>query len=387
MTSFANVFSHEDIEFLTHHPKVIDAKATPSVFTIPITETIRNSLLNIGLDTNASEIPMRWVVGDMALHEDVCETNFEKTFLVYINDNPGDFVLDNIVYSITENTAFVFNEGVPHMTRNTGTVPRLLLGPMNEFAKPVGIVPIQYYPSETDALNGTNSLGYSSTYVVDGGLYGYNNWKIASNSAGSSQSVVYANGDSLNPSGYYFMYPAITCFLEGTKILSFINEEEKYVPIEGLRKGDLVKTSRDGYKKIELVGRGIIMNPGNDERTENRLYKCSPANYPELKNDLYITGGHSILVNTLTDVQRAKINTQLGKLFITDRKYRLIACLDERAQPWKSEGSYTILHLALENGNERTNYGIYAEGLLVETCCIQYLKNKSNMTIDSLKKT
>ena len=379
MTSFANVFSHEDIEFLTQHPAVINAKATPSVFTIPITETIRNSLLDIGLDTNATEIPMRWVVGDVPLHEDVCESQFEKTFLVYINDNPGEFVLDNIVYSITENTAFVFNEGVSHMTRNTGTLPRLLLGPMNEFAKPVGAAAINYFPSETDALNGTNYLGFSG-FTVDGGSFGYKNWRIASNSTGSSQSVVYANGDLLDSSGFYNMYPAITCFLEGTRILSFINGEETYVRIEDLRKGDLVKTIRDGYKKIELIAKGIVMNPGNDERIENRLYKCSPANYSELKNDLYITGCHSILVNTLTEVQRAKINKLLGKLFITDRKYRLMAFLDERAEPWKSEGHYTIWHLALENTNERTNYGIYAEGLLVETCFTQYLR-KSNMTI------
>jgi hypothetical protein len=42
----------------------------------------------------------------------------------------------------------------------------------------------------------------------------------------------------------------------------------------------LVKTSRDGYKKVVAIGKGVLENPDNDERTENRLYKCTPANYP-----------------------------------------------------------------------------------------------------------
>ena len=31
--------------------------------------------------------------------------------------------------------------------------------------------------------------------------------------------------------------------------------------------------------------------------------------------------------------------------------------------------------------NKKTNYGVYANGLLVETCSINYLENRSNMTI------
>jgi hypothetical protein len=35
-----------------------------------------------------------------------------------------------------------------------------------------------------------------------------------------------------------------------------------------------------------------------------------------------------------------------------------------------------------EHDNDRMNYGVYANGgLLVETCCIYFLKNKSNMTV------
>jgi hypothetical protein len=58
-----------------------------------------------------------------------------------------------------------------------------------------------------------------------------------------------------------------------------------------------------------------------------------------------------------------------------------MAFLDERAEPWASAGDYTIWHVALENNDVRMNYGIYAEGLLVESCSINFLKNKSNMSL------
>ena len=59
-----------------------------------------------------------------------------------------------------------------------------------------------------------------------------------------------------------------------------------------------------------------------------------------------------------------------------------MACVDERAEPWAAEGNYTIWHFALEHADDGMNYGVYANGgLLVETCSIRTLKNKSNFTI------
>ena len=145
-----------------------------------------------------------------------------------------------------------------------------------------------------------------------------------------------------------------------------------------------MKTTLNAYKPLVLIGKGTILNPGNDERTENRLYKCSPSKYPELKDDLYITGCHSILEFPITEKQKEDTIKHHGKLFATDNKYRLMAYVDERAEPWNSEGKYTIWHFALENTDERMNYGVYANGgLLVESCSIKMLTNKSNMTFIS----
>jgi len=327
---------------------------------------------------------MRWIKGDTRPHVDIGASNFQNTYLLYLNDSPGELIVDSESYPIQANTGVVFSEGLHHETQHTENVPRLLLGPMNELAEPVGTV-VTYYSTEADALANTNVLGYGGGYTVgSGGPFGpYTSWRIASNSTGSSpQNVVYVNGDTLNSDGNYYLYPSAPCFLEGTTILCKVDGVEKYVPVQELAIGTLVKTSLDGYKPVVLVGKGTIQNPGTDERTENRLYKCSPSKYPALKDDLYITGCHSILEFPITVKQKEDTVKHLGKLFVTDKKYRLMACVDQRAEPWNSEGAYTIWHFALENKDERMNYGVYANGgLLVETCPITTLKNKSNMTL------
>jgi hypothetical protein len=68
------------------------------------------------------------------------------------------------------------------------------------------------------------------------------------------------------------------------------------------------------------------------------------------------------------------------RLYITDDKVRLFSYLDPNAIPYEKEGFFTIYHIALENENYYGNYGIYANGLLVESCSIRYLKELSNMT-------
>jgi hypothetical protein len=262
---------------------------------------------------------------------------------------------------------------------------------MNELAEPVGANVLYYYPTLTDALANTNQLGsltenaptpFTVGQTTSGTNGGYTRWLIANNSTGSSsQLVAYNNGDSLINDGTYYLYPSAPCFKEGTKVLCQIDGKDSYEPIESLKVGTLVKTSRDGYKKIELIGSGIIYNPGTTERIQQRLYKCSTSMYKELTEDLYITGCHSILVNNISVLQRQEMIKQLGRIFITDKKYRLTAMIDDRAEPWAAEGNYTIWHLALEHSDEKMNYGIYVNGgLLVETCSIHSLKNKSNFS-------
>jgi titin len=185
-------------------------------------------------------------------------------------------------------------------------------------------------------------------------------------------------GESSATLNMYYM-----CFLEGTKILCFNPEtqQEEYRAIETLRKGSLVKTVDDGYKAIDMIGTSKIYNPGNSVRSKNRLYKCSKENYPSLTEDLFITGCHSILVKDISEEERAELMDYQGKIYITDNHYRLIAAVDKRAEPHASEGVFNIWHMALENDNYYFNYGIYANGLLVETSSLRMMKEFSGMDL------
>jgi len=173
----------------------------------------------------------------------------------------------------------------------------------------------------------------------------------------------------------------VVCFKEDTKILCLINDEELYIPIQNIRKGTLVKTVLHGYLAVVMIGTSKIYNPSNRLRNSNRLYRCSPNKYPELTEDLIVTGCHSILVSDITKEQRELIIERTGKIYVTDNKYRLNACLDERAEPYEEEGIHNIWHFALENNDYYMNYGIYANGLLVETCSKRMMKEYSGMEL------
>jgi hypothetical protein len=139
--------------------------------------------------------------------------------------------------------------------------------------------------------------------------------------------------------------------------------------VEDMEKGTLVKTLRDGFLPLELIGSSVIYNSGDAQRIKDRLYRLTPAAYPSLTEDLVVTGAHSILVDEFASEEQRKAAEKVeGRLFVTDGKYRLMAYLDPRSIPYEEKGEYRIWHFALGN-NDRRNYGVYANGLLVESCC------------------
>jgi hypothetical protein len=380
------IFSAEYIRTVLGLPQVVAAKdrLTRQVqFTIPATEELRTALAPLGLDITQPTIPMRWIKGDTPLHIDSGPSAFENTFLVYLTDSPGEFVLGDSAFPIAENTAFVFPEGIRHETQGTGSVPRLLLGPMNEFAQPVGATAATYYSNFTDASTQTGIPLWSGDYFITT-ISGITSWRIGSwTGVGAPPDGVYSTDYDLSTLGFYsyFLYPAAPCLLEGTTVLCHKDGKDTYVPIETILPGTLVVTPT-GNKRVELIGKGSVFNRGDSERVQDRLYRCSQRNYPQLTEDLFLTGCHSILVPTLTDTQRRKTQDILNDIFITGDKYRLLACIDERAEPWVSEGTYTIWHLAVEDANPTKNHGIYVNGgLLVETCCLKRMKTNSNLVL------
>ena len=132
----SSIFSQADLEYIYNLPEVqrakeqIDSKQQGFIsFTIELTPTIRSILTErFGIDLfTVQSIPMRWIKGDTAPHIDTGSSTFDNTYLVYLTDSEGEFIIDNNSYSIQKGDGYVFSEGLYHGTTNTGSTPRLLL--------------------------------------------------------------------------------------------------------------------------------------------------------------------------------------------------------------------------------------------------------------------
>lgn len=175
--------------------------------------------------------------------------------------------------------------------------------------------------------------------------------------------------------------PPVVCFKEGSLILCSVDGKDTYLPVESIVSGTLVKTYKHGDKKVVYIGSSKAYNPGNGKKSLANLAKCTPAKYPELTSDLVLTGAHSILVGDLSEKEREETMELMGKIYITDDKYRLVVCLDDRADAYEHEGVFSIWHFALENEHYTRNYGVYANGLLVETASLRTMKEFSGMNL------
>jgi hypothetical protein len=234
----------------------------------------------------------------------------------------------------------------------------------------------------TLALGNNNTKSYFSKYDNIGTLI--SNISILSVSTSNTLTgLAFDNAGnvyfqtSLSSISVYTPNPSVTCFKEDTKILTL----KGYVPIQNLRKGDFVKTLQNSYIPINMIGKRKMFNSGDTERIKDRLYVCKNEEYPEIFEELVITGCHSILVEEFNGNEKKKTEEILGDIYLTEDKYRLPACVDERAKPYEEKGEFTIYHIALDNDDYYMNYGVYANGLLVETCSQRYLKEISEMEL------
>jgi hypothetical protein len=168
----------------------------------------------------------------------------------------------------------------------------------------------------------------------------------------------------------------VICFKEDSCILT----NTGYRKIQHLKRGDLVKTFQHGFVPVFMVGKKDIHHSPTLERSKNHLYKCTPEHYPELANDLVLTGCHSILVDDYVNEEQLDKTIQVnGDVYVSEGKYRLPVCADRRASIYEHAGKYTVYHVALENDDYYMNYGIYANGLLVESTSKRFLEKMNIM--------
>ena len=143
--------SEHDIDIILRLPEVIHAKEKIDLlsngqinFSIDMPTSLKNKIGNkMGINLARMEtIPMRWIKGDTPPHNDCIKDfakdvakDFANTYLAYLTNSKGHFIVDGNVYAIAKGAAYVFSEGLRHETIGTGLEPRLLLGPMSEDGK------------------------------------------------------------------------------------------------------------------------------------------------------------------------------------------------------------------------------------------------------------
>lgn len=233
------------------------------------------------------------------------------------------------------------------------------------------LVQAAYYTGSNFLLATTNIaplLATSNTpNTIPGGLTGYSPYtfgttsdyeSVVFNTLGSpdftqSAGVVFNAGSSDGLLLAAYLQPASVCFLEGARILTDRGE----VVVEDLRVGDRVKTFRSGYLPVTAVGTSRMFNGGYPERLREQLYL-----YPE--SGLVVTGGHSVLLDTVNGELLARMRSSFGDVFYTEGRFRLMAMDDLHAIPYPVRGTFSIYNFALSDDNR--NYGVYANGQLVE---------------------
>lgn len=145
----------------------------------------------------------------------------------------------------------------------------------------------------------------------------------------------------------------ITCKVDGT---------EQQVAVQDLRKGMLVKTSLGGFKAIDRVGSAAAME----------VATLSKENHSELSADLTVTGNRCVLVDSLTEEQRAQIVAD-GKIRVVEKKFCLPVSL---AGAVVAQGETTVYNFSLEHVDKLLSRGVYANGLLVDHSCILHMMMK-----------
>ena len=164
------------------------------------------------------------------------------------------------------------------------------------------------------------------------------------------------------------------CFKEGTRILT----NTGYVPVETLVPGQLIQTFRHGLVPMRALGRSRVSNVGGRApRSKNRLYMyrrgCLDGKKPFA--DLVVTGEHSALVPSLQYVEKNFMIRHFGSAKTTDDQFHLLAQYDARAVPYEPRGVFTVYHFALACGRDyERHYGVYANGMLMESCSVNHLK-------------
>jgi hypothetical protein len=295
-----NFFTEDIINYICNLPDVIKAKEelessslSSKYFSIDITPEIQQILFD-KLGLNLSNVPMRWIKGDTKPHIDSGKSKFNNTYLVYLTDSEGELLIEDESYPIQQNTSYMFSEGLKHETLNTGSVPRLLLGPMSEIGFAVGGASTITADGATDTIY-FKLIDISVLYKINDGSYDSFSLPITivNSNTSSTLKVLFENDIPISNSTFYFIcgsdniqFGSESLQNDGTRPIMTIDSITGY---EGLIKnGD---SFGNGYNNIYIYNLEINIIGGSTLTSNSGWF--GREYFARGASDCYIVNCHS----------------------------------------------------------------------------------------------
>lgn len=220
-------------------------------------------------------------------------------------------------------------------------------------------------------LNGT--VGLAASNANDGVYYSTDSgstWTQTNITSGTGHTISFTVGTRAaaamanNTGGYYTDSPV--CYHDEVSIMCVVSCDDgevvtKYVRLKDVEAGDVVRTYGEGDVRVKFLHRFpyCVMD---DSTPINCLYK-------RVDSEMIVTGGHSMLVDELSDTAVAGQKTLGFNQTIKDKKLQL-ACFDSRFERLHTRKVIPMCHIVLDHdGQPGRHYGVYVDGgLLSETC-------------------
>jgi hypothetical protein len=152
-----------------------------------------------------------------------------------------------------------------------------------------------------------------------------------------------------------------SCFAKGTLICCYDEERkvEEQVAIEDLRLGQLVKTYPEGYRPVSRFGAAVMTsNPFNSKHVMGCMFTM--AKEGNMTHDLTLVGGHSLMVDALTEEEAEMQESLWGFSQRVAGKALLLAAASKKFVKVPGLKRYDYYHFAVDESEER--YGAYANG-------------------------
>lgn len=293
-TSYADVLTSEELDSLALLPEVIaarqqldDQENSVVSFTVPVPAAIQQKLGDRLGVTLCEEVPMRWLKGDTHPHVDrsASRNRFDRTTLMYMSDSPGTLRVAQEEYPIHRGAAYSFVEGTFHETIDTGSTPRLLLGPMSEHGTAVGFGPS---PVDIEAEQGgiitiTQDNNGNIYYAINNGppiLINSSVVRISNISTPPTAPVYVKFGTDLTLQNYIIFDCASDYITFGDECLGE-NGTRAIVTISGLQfySGLIRNNTKDGGAYNNIVIRNIEVRAVEDSSLSDRAGWIGTENF------------------------------------------------------------------------------------------------------------